>query len=258
MLPPLVALMLVVGADPQPKQPVFPKVEMPKMTDGLAPLKPLSSQTPLLRPVPVPPLVTSVQQSLNLSVLPKPKIDLRVKECERKPDIVGGKVADALGRPHKWLVVEDRFGNIVHAPGLGNKQGVPGANGQTFPDCLLSKTYIRNHSNDVPRSCKLLPTVDPICVISKTPYNRYVGGFWPYINDCNTFTQRTINACQMPNFSASPLWNPRPNTVWNQFSLTGKPDTIWDRFSLLGKPDGTTKYSLGNMNQPKPTVRKPK
>jgi len=68
-------------------------------------------------------------------------------------------------------------------------------------------------------------------VISKTPYDQYVGGFWPYINDCNTFTQRTINACQTPSLSASPLFN-------------SKPVTVWDKVSLLPQADAVPKYRL--------------
>jgi hypothetical protein len=203
---------------------------MPRLEGRSVSLTPLSTQTPLVWPVVSSPIAFS-QPSLNLPSLPKPNLDLRLKECERKPDIVGGLVADALGRPHKWLIVEDPFGNTIHAPGLGNKLGVPGANGQASPDWPLSKTFIRDHGTEVPRSCKALPAVDPLCVIQKTPYKQYEGRWVPFTNDCNSFSQRTINACQVPNLWASPL-----NSL--------KSPTVWDKVSLLPKPDATAKYML--------------
>jgi hypothetical protein len=48
------------------------------------------------------------KQASPKSVLQESTLDLRVKECERKPDIFGGTIADAFGRPHKWLAVEGR------------------------------------------------------------------------------------------------------------------------------------------------------
>ncbi len=131
--------------------------------------------------------------------------NLHVKVYERVPNIPGGKLADAVGRPHQWIIVEDNLGNTVHAPGLGNKRGVPGAGGQSSPDWPFTNTFITNHAHQTPRTFRRFPAVDPECVIADTPYERYEGRWVPYINDCNNFVDRTIQACQLPNLRGSSL-----------------------------------------------------
>lgn len=157
---------------------------------------------------------------------------LHVKVCEREPNILGGKVADMVGRPHKWMVVEDDFGSTVHAPGLGNKRGVPGANGQSSPDCPLSRSYVRDHTDEIPRSCKPFPAVDPQCIVSKTPYNNYERRWMPFINDCNSFVDRTVDACRLPNLRTSVLINPRP---------ANSPDGL----TLVPELEPSPRYHLG-------------
>ncbi len=71
MLSALIVLTLTVVADPEPMPLTLPKAEMPTVVDGLAPLKPLASQTPLIRPVLTSPMTTSAPPSLNLPVLPR-------------------------------------------------------------------------------------------------------------------------------------------------------------------------------------------
>ena len=225
----LLIVALFAGESPRDTVRHTRKVEPPKLAQGIASLTSLSSQSPLLRPILL--QSTPLQQSLNLPAMPKSDLGLVVKECERKPDMFGGPVADAVGRPHKWLVVEDAFGNPIHAPGLGNKRGVPGADGQSSFDLPLSKVFVRNHTNEVPRSCTTLPNVDPFCVIAKTPYNLYEGRWFPFANDCNSFTRRTLDACLMP-AQRSFLTNPVPISVW-------------DRASLLPRHDESPKYNLG-------------
>lgn len=187
-----------------------------------------------------------------------------VKECERKPEIFGSTLADAIGRPHKWFVVEDSTGRSVHAPGLGNKVGVPGAGGQSYPDWPLSKTYLRDHSNEIARSCRPLTNVDPYCVLGRTPYGRYEGRWFPLVNDCNTFASRTLDACKLNPWPVPFTQSVPPafklgidytrldtrggseglTTPYPQSRLSADGGSWTDRFSLFGPPT-TAKYGLG-------------
>lgn len=141
-----------------------------------------------------------------------------VLACERKPDIMGAEIADAVGRPHKWLVVKDGLGNTIHAAGLGNKRGVPGANGQSSPDWPLSKSFIRDHSTENPRSCVAVPNADPSCVVSKSPLGKYEGRWVPFYNDCNKFVDRTVESCQLPHVSPRQASLPGPRIPSDPFS----------------------------------------
>jgi hypothetical protein len=187
---------------------------------------------------------TQVESSPTLPRSPTASDALHVKMCERVSNIPGGKLADGVGRTHHWLIVQDRFGNTIHAAGMGNNQGIPGAGGQSSPDCPLARTFIRNHVGEIPRTCRAFPAIDPLCVISKTPYNQYAGRWLPYLNDCNTFARSTLNACQMPNLSSAPLLNAQTSTVW-------------DRFGLLSKPEATSTYRLVGVDLSKSNALKP-
>ncbi len=179
----------------------------------------------------------AVQTAAPVPVVP----NLQVKECEREVHVmgpVGGAVAGAVGRPHKWLVIQDTAGNIVYAPGLGNADGVPGANNPLSPDIPGAPTYIRDHSGESPRSCKQFPAVDPYCVISTTPYGLYQGRWVPFWNDCNTFTRNKLDACQFPNSDALRVFRPSR--------------TEWDKPALLPKNDSGSKYKLTDVDRGKP------
>ncbi len=220
----LLMVSLAVG-EPNP-QTALPKLKMPKLVDGHAPVKPLSSQG-LIQPVLSTAPVVSSQPSLNLPALPGPvaaqgSTGLQVWRCERVPSIpVVGRLMDAIGHPHQWLIIRDPVGNVIHAPGLGNVAGVPGTKGQW--DLPLSKTFIKNHQTDTARTCTPFPVVDPLCVVLRTPYNQYQGRWLPFVNDCNTFAQRTINACQLP--ANLPLLNPKQATAWDKLTLLPRADS---------------------------------
>lgn len=230
----LLTLPFVAASNPQQVPSKLPKVKIPKPLVVPAPLKPLSSQTSLLRPM-VSSSIISSQPSLNLPILPRPNLDFWVKECKNIPDIpVIGNLTGAAGFHHSWLVVEDQFGHSVHAAGLGSRCGVP-----------WKSMFVRNHTEYVPRTCKLLPTVNPLCVIPKTPYNQHIPGIYlPVVHDCNTFTRHIVNGCQQTTISATSR-------------LSTKLTTVWDKFSLLPKPEAP-KYRLLDVDPTKSTLPKTK
>jgi hypothetical protein len=68
MLPELLTMVLAVGAAPQPQasSPALKRIELPKLIDGPPPLKPLSAQMPVVRPVVLSTALTPAPQSLDI------------------------------------------------------------------------------------------------------------------------------------------------------------------------------------------------
>jgi len=133
---------------------------------------------------------------------------------------VVGPIASRLGADHQWLAVY-KDGNLLGAAGLGNLQGVPGANGQRSPDSpYVSMGYVKDHANrmDSP-SIRTQPVyfVDPTSVLSYirlAEVNRNQGPWALGTNDCNTWcreviTNSTPQRRQLPQISA-PGSNPFP------------------------------------------------
>jgi RHS repeat-associated protein len=128
---------------------------------------------------------------------------LVVSEAAQLP---GGQIAhDYLNTNHQWLAVY-KDGQLQGAAGLGNLQGVPGANGQSVPDPpYVAQTYVVDHSgrmNGSGISTQVVMNVDPTAVLSYVNLanvNRNQGAWSLGTNDCNTWVQTVIQ-------NSTPQW----------------------------------------------------
>jgi hypothetical protein len=123
---------------------------------------------------------------------PQAPLTPQVYICQRKADICGGSLLAGLGLYHEWIVIVNPGGSQI-AGGMGNGNGVPGANGQTSPDWPYSKTYVVNHAGQPETQCYPV-AADPDCVASKIQSGRYTGR-WSCTNNCNTFASDIISQC---------------------------------------------------------------
>jgi len=235
----LVTLTLVIGA--HPTLPILPKVEMPKLADGPAPIKPLSSQTPLRLPV-MSPLTVSSQQSLNLparrraSLDTTPTVPLFSPSTALQPTVRSKVVPNGCGS-------ETSFFNPNRVP-----QSFAGANFGKACDAhdicygtlWANKIACDNRFVlDLYRSCLTTPGMSratPMCLGLSTAYYAAVrfGG-------SSAFQQAQIQAL-MPAQSGP--------------SLFGSPAPFTEKFSLLPKANPSPKYRLADVDLFK-EVKKP-
>jgi hypothetical protein len=108
----LLTLALSVGAEPEPPAPQAPRPAAPRLVDGLPPLKPLSAQAPLIRPVLSPPPATSVQPSLNLPALAKPT-DAQEKNSARTIQVDRPTPSGPSSEPYDPSPVADPAAKLV-------------------------------------------------------------------------------------------------------------------------------------------------
>jgi hypothetical protein len=104
-------------------------------------------------------------------------------------NIIGGSFLSWLGFNHQWISTTDG-----QAAGMGNMQGVPGANGQTSPDLPFTATQVVSHVNvgRVPTSVQTYTNVDQAAIDTYLVVGTPTGPWVPLFNDCNTWAQTAI------------------------------------------------------------------
>lgn len=222
----LLSLTLVVGADPLSPAQAIPKVEIPRMIDGPAPLQPLSSQAPLVRPA----LATSTvatQPSLNLP-LTKPTIVTTLTTPSLSFGSMPRTTIGTMPIPNgcgsessfikPWPVLQTplgaNFGKACDAHDIC--YGMLGANRFDCDNQFAINLY---------RACfkgRMTPTC--LCLANLYYAGVRLGGSGPY--------HQAQTQAIFPTLFTSPL-------------MSDKPTTVWDKPNLLGRVDPVPKYSLG-------------
>jgi hypothetical protein len=180
---------------------------------------------------------TAPNSGLPANVSPKGYTVLLVSEAADFRIV--GPIGHSLGVDHQWLAVYED-GGLLGAAGLGNLQGVPGANGQQSPDSpYVTMAYVKDHSNrmgDPGITTQPVYFVDPTSVLSYirlADVNRNQGPWALGTNDCNTWVRDVIRNStpqlqQIPQFS-TPGSNPAPiyqNVVYPADGSVRQPTTI--------------------------------
>lgn len=266
----LLTLGLVAGADPTPpKPPAPPKVQMPRLTDGPAPLKPLSALTPAVRPAvsnaAPPPTPAITEQGIYPDYLSPDMWLLGLRALKPKPATVVPPLAkpevtfrpsntDALGRPHHWRHMEDAGWKPADKP-------------------LVERKIVQDVSNKWPKGLQPRETV----TVKGKPVE-----YRPFETAPGRVNVGTAYPGQMPPASgfgpsfgrglgwAAPLFIPSSVPTTNSpFSFPTPPKFIWDSVSLLSRsvppkhrlvdtnlfnPDGTIKGPTPSAPKPTATV----
>jgi hypothetical protein len=226
----LLTLTLVVGTDADSAQ-KRPKVEIPRLVDGPAPLKPISSQRPLVRPV-LAPATIEKRPSLNLPTVanatsggafPSPSL-----KFSPLPQTTIGTVPIPNGCGSEssiiksWPILQSpfgaRFGEACNVHDIC--YGTFGANKDVCDSRFLLDLY---------RACLTAPTAGrttPTCLGLANIYHLAVSRFG------DTPYRQAQTQAVFPTLSSSAL-------------LSDRPTTVWDKASLFSRASGTGKFSLG-------------
>ena len=125
---------------------------------------------------------------------------LKVQVCCRKAEILFG-----LFR-HCWIKTDTITAGMSSSPQCRANVG------DDYEPPFITPTYISDHSCETPDTCTDLPphfNVDEDCVNRELNIGTPLGGFDPFVNNCQQFTARVIKRCSKPGWP-SPTPTPPP------------------------------------------------
>jgi len=125
---------------------------------------------------------------------------LKVEICCRKAEILGGIVS------HCWIKTDTVIAGMASSPQCRKNVG----DAYEFP--WITETYISDHSCETAQWCREVPVhwnLDEGCVNRLLKIGEPLGGFDPFVNNCQQFTKRVFERCWKPQRPPPPP--PPPN-----------------------------------------------
>jgi RHS repeat-associated protein len=99
----------------------------------------------------------------------------------RQADIPGGATLGAIGINHEWISTSTGI-----SAGMGTAQGVPQS------DAPFIRTFVVDHTGQVPTSTQIYTGVDQSALMTYLHVGDSTGRWVPGINDCNTWVDTVI------------------------------------------------------------------
>ena len=125
---------------------------------------------------------------------------MKVQVCCRKAEILFGWFR------HCWIKTDTITAGMASSPQCRANVG------DDYEPPFITPTYVSDHSCETPDTCTDLPphfNVDEDCVNRELNIGKPLGGFDPFVNNCQQFTARVIKRCSKPGWP-SPTPTPPP------------------------------------------------
>lgn len=119
---------------------------------------------------------------------------LKVQVCCRKAEILSGLVS------HCWIKTD------TVSAGMASSPRCRASVGDNYEWPWITPTFISDHSCEA-GICRDLPehwNIDEDCVNRNLNIGEALGGFDPFVNNCQQFTQRVLKKCSRPTWPSAP------------------------------------------------------